>query len=82
MSYIVIEIQTNADGSVGNFVWAYSDPKKTDNENELDAFAKYHAVLSAAAKSSLPVHSAVLLRNDAVLIAGQLFKHGEEDTNE
>lgn len=67
--YIVIEIQTNANGTVGNFVWAF--------ESELEAQSKYHAVLSAAAVSALPVHAAAILRNDGMLIAGQAYEHGE-----
>ena len=67
--YIVIEIQTNADGTVGNFIWAF--------QNELEAQSKYHSVLSAAAVSSLPVHAAVILRNDGMLINGQSYTHGE-----
>lgn len=71
--YIVIEIQTNADNTIGNFVWAYAD--------ENHAFQKYHSVLAAAAVSSLPVHSCVILRNDGIQIAGQAYKH-EVVTNE
>lgn len=71
--YIVIEIQTNADNTIGNFVWAY--------ESQEDAEAKWHSVLATAAKSSLPCHSCVILRNDGLQIAGQSYKH-EEVTNE
>lgn len=73
-SYIVIELQTNAQGSVGNFVWSY------DNENA--AFSKYHSVLSAAAISELPCHACVILRNDGAQIAGQAYKHCEEPITE
>ena len=65
--YIVIELQTNSDGTVGNFVWAFAD--------EEHAFSKYHAVLASASVSALPVHSCVILRHDGVQIAGQAFKH-------
>ena len=68
--YIVIELQTNANGTVGNFVWAYADGDV--------AFSKYHTVLAAAAVSELPCHSCVILRNDGTQIAGQAYKHGEE----
>ena len=67
--YLVIEIQTAADGSVGNFVWAYASREQAE--------AKYLAVLAAAAVSSLPVHSCVILRNDGQQIAVQAYKHGE-----
>ena len=65
--YIVIELQTNTDGSVGNLVWAFSS-------KEL-AFSKYHDVLSAAAVSALPVHAAVILDNHGLQIAAQAFEH-------
>ena len=71
--YIVVEIQTNADNTVGNFVWSFA----TENE----AQAKYHTVLASAAVSALPVHSCVILRNDGLQMAGQAYKHGEV-TNE
>lgn len=65
--FIVIELQTNADGSVGNFVWAFATRE--------DAFAKYHTVLSTAAVSALPVHAAVILDNSGLQIAAQAFRH-------
>lgn len=68
--YIVLELQTNSDGSVGNFVWAYATQEQ--------AFAKYHAVLSAAAVSALPVHAAVILDNHGLQIAAQSFEHEVE----
>ena len=69
--YIVIEIQTNASGAVGNFVWAFV----TENE----AFSKYHTVLAAAAVSGLPCHSCVILRNDGLQIAAQHFDHRQPE---
>ena len=66
--YIVIEIQTNADGTVGNIVTAY--PTRDA------AFSKYHQILSAAAISDLPVHSAVILDKYGIKIASQYFEHG------
>lgn len=65
--YIVIELQTNADGAIGNIVTAFN--------SEEQAFAKYHAILSAAAVSSLPCHAAVILDNKGMQIAAQYFKH-------
>ena len=68
--YIVIELQTNADGSVSNLVWAFSSKEQ--------AFSKYHAVLSAAAVSALPVHAAVILDNKGLQIVAQAFEHEVE----
>lgn len=68
--YIVIELQTNSDGSVGNLVWSYTSRE--------EAFSKYFLILSAAAISSLPVHAAVILDNTGLQIASQYFKHETE----
>lgn len=67
--YIVIEIQTNPNGTVGNIVTAYATKDL--------AFQKFHTILAAAAVSSLPVHAAVILDNKGLQIAAQAFEHGE-----
>ena len=69
--FIVIELQTNSDGSVGNFVWAYA--------TQAEAEAKYHSVLAVAAVSALPCHGAVILRNDGLQIAAQAYKREENE---
>lgn len=63
--YIVIEIQTNADGTVGTLVNAYKEWK--------DAEAKFHSILAAAAKTSLPCHSAVILTNEGNIVRGEHY---------
>lgn len=65
--YIVIEIQTSAEGSVGNFVWAFSELSQAE--------AKYHSILAAAAVSQIYVHAAVLLSNDGRSLAAQSYNH-------
>lgn len=65
--YIVIELQTNADGAIGNIVTAYNSREQ--------AFSKYHTILSAAAVSALPCHAAVILDNKGMQIAAQYFEH-------
>jgi hypothetical protein len=76
MKYLVIEVQTNADGKVSNLVFAY--------DSQLEAESKFHAVLSAAAISALPVHSCALMSNDCVLLKQGCYKHEtiEEVTTE
>lgn len=69
--YIVIELQTNSNGAIGNFVWSYA--------TEAEAFSKYHSVLSVAATSVLPCHACVILRNDGLQIAAQHFEHRREE---
>ena len=72
--YIVIELQTSEQGTVGNFVWSFSDQNQ--------AFSKYHSVLASAAVSSVAIHSCVILRNDGLQIAAQSYKHIEEPAPE
>lgn len=68
MQYIVIELQTNADGTVGNLVYSYT--------NQLEAESKYHQVLSAAV-SALPIHAAVLIMSDGTYLESKEYRHGE-----
>lgn len=70
MKYIVIELQTNTDGTVGNLVYAYDD--------RLQAEQKYHLILASAAVSALPSHAAVILTSDGRMVASQCYRHGEE----
>lgn len=65
--YVVIEVQTNKDGTVGTLVDTY------DSWNVAEQ--KYHAILSAAAVSELPVHSAALLTNAGILKESMVFWH-------
>ena len=69
MNYIVIELQTNTDGTVGNLVTAYTDRNTAEQ--------KYHLVLSSAAVSELPAHAAVLLTSDGRTLASQCYRHEE-----
>ena len=69
MNFIVIELQTNDDWTVGNLVWSF--------DNREQAESKFHAVLSAAAISTLPVHAACLM--DAT---GRLLDRGCYDRRE
>lgn len=65
--FIVIEIQTNQDGTVGNVVTAYED--------RLRAEAAYHSVLAAAALSELPCHAAVMVEGDGTFVDSQHYEH-------
>lgn len=69
MKYIVIELQTNKAGVVGNLVYDYEDRNQAE--------AKYHTVLAAAAVSELKTHAAVMLTSDGGYIAAQAYEHGE-----
>lgn len=65
--YVVIEIQTNQDGTVGTLVTAYDD--------SLHAESAYHSVLASAALSSLPRHAATLLTTEGSFIDARCYEH-------
>ena len=67
--YIVIEIQTNTDGTVGTIVNQYS--------NLNDAESKFHQILASASISEVPVHSAVIITNEGVTVRAECYNHGE-----
>lgn len=67
MKYIVVEIQTNADGTVGTLVSTFNDRNLAESQ--------YHTVLAAAAVSTLPMHSCVLLQNDGRQLAKEFYMH-------
>lgn len=68
--YIVVELQTNQDGTVGNIVYSYDELPA--------AYSKYYAVLSAAAVSQLPKHAAVMMTGEGYLMESRCFDRGEE----
>lgn len=72
--YIVIELQNNADGTVGNLVYAY------DSRNEAES--KYHLILASAAMSQVPIHAAMLAMTDGTLLASHRYIHEPEPTPE
>ena len=65
--YIVIEIQTNANGTIGNLVTSYYERN--------DAERQYHLILAAAAVSVLPAHAAVMMTNEGNILAHQVYHH-------
>lgn len=71
MTYIVLELQTNTDGTVSNLVYAYTDRNEAEQ--------KYHFILSSAAVSQLPAHAAVLLTGDGRMLASQCYRHEESE---
>lgn len=69
MKYVVVEIQTQSDGTIGAIV--------TDFDNKLEAENKYHTILAYAAISNLPVHSAVILTNEGRTVKTEVYTHEE-----
>lgn len=66
--YIVLEIQTFADGSVATLPPTI---KSTRDEAE----SVYHSILSFAALSDLPMHAAILMTNEGKEIMHQAYTH-------
>lgn len=72
--FIVLELQTNADGTIGTLVNAYEDRNQAEN--------KYHTILAYAATSNLPCHAAVMFTNDGGMIKSERYIHKAEESEE
>lgn len=66
--YIVVECQTNADGTVSSLISAY------DTRNQAES--AYHTVLAAAAISTLPAHAAIISTTEGSVLESRCFFHG------
>ena len=75
MKYIVIEIQTNTDGTIGV-------PPVSSFDDRNAAEARYHSILSIAAESLLPEHTAILIDSTGRLLSRQCYTHRIEPTEE
>lgn len=73
MSYLVVELQTYADGTVGHIEWDFT--------SQAEAESRFHAVLSAAAVSEVPVHAACLLDSTGRLLDRKCYdrRHTAEE---
>ena len=71
MFYTVLEIQQSVGGNPACIPLVY--------DNYDSALAQYFTICAAAAQSALPYHSAHILRDDGILIKGEIFdRRGEE----
>lgn len=74
--YFVLEIQIN--GETGSIIpFAFTDLGQAE--------AKYHAILSVAATSEVPKHSAVLMAENGITLKHESYFHeegAEEEPNE
>lgn len=71
MKYLILELQTNTDGTVGTII----TQKDTLNE----AQSTYYSILASAALSALPVHAAVLMTNEGITLEFKAFVRNEEE---
>lgn len=71
MKYIVVEIQANANGTVGILTDSF--------ENFQEADRKFHLVLAAAAVSEVETHSCVMLASDGRHLKADTYSHKAEE---
>ena len=64
---VVIELQKLSDTQIANIVTVY--------QTRAEAEQKYHAILSAAAVSEVPIHSAIMLEEDGRTIKNEWYNH-------
>ena len=67
MKYLVIELQTNAENQVANIV--------TSHDTKLEAEAKFHTVLAAAAVSSVRQHGAMMFTSTGKFLESDCYTH-------
>ena len=70
MATVVIEIQSDRE-TASVLTNSYTD--RNDAEN------KYHTILAYAAKSSVPVHSAVMLTDEGFYIKSEYYERESEE---
>ena len=73
-NYLVVELQTYADGTCGSLKDQFSDLSLAEQ--------KYHQVLAAAAVSQCPLHAAVLLDFSGRLLKREQYTHAVPEPEE
>lgn len=63
--FIVLEIQVGE--QVGLLTYTFN--------SEVEALGKFHAILSSAAASSIPCHTAMIVTEDGTLLRTECIKH-------
>ena len=69
--YVVVEIQTAANGTVSTLVNSYADLNAAES--------KFHTVLSAAAISVVPKHACILMSEEGFPMRHECYTHIEEE---
>lgn len=75
--YYVIELQMYQDGTYGDIKHFAYDEDET--KARLKGESKYHEVLSAAAISEIPQHSAILMSSQGTPLEFKYYEHGVPD---
>ena len=71
--YLVVEMQKQSDGTIAQITTTYTDRNTAEQ--------KYHEILSYAAVSTIPIHTAVILSEEGNLIKKECYRH-EVETEE
>ena len=74
MTYIIVEVQTYDNGSIGHLTYQLGDQSSAEQ--------KYHTCLAAAAVSTLPCHAVAMLDSQGRLIKREMYKHDTEESTE
>ena len=69
--YIILETQTNPNGTVGTLINSYEDRNAAES--------KYHQILAAAAISQIPRHCAFMLTDEGYTIKSEFYTHAQEE---
>lgn len=69
--YLVVELQKLADGSLAQICTPFTDRNTAEQ--------KYHEILSFAAVSTIPIHTAVILSEEGNLIKKESYRHEVEE---
>lgn len=65
--FIVMELQTNADGQLGNIITTHTD--------QAEAESKYYQILSYAAVSDVPIHTAMIITSEGLTLKSDCYQH-------
>lgn len=69
--YLVIEMQKQSDGTIAQICTSYTDRQIAEQ--------KYHEILSYAAVSTIPIHTAVILSEEGNIIKKEVYRHENAD---
>lgn len=69
--YLVVEMQKQSNGMIAQICTSYTDRQIAEQ--------KYHEILSYAAVSSVPIHTAVILSEEGNIIKKEVYRHEVEE---
>lgn len=72
--YIVMEIQTNVDNTIGILTWSFANQNLAEEQ--------FHRVLTTAATSNLPKHAACLVSEEGFPLRHECYTHVPVPTSE